>query len=93
MPQGWQWRLPTGGMFFWLQGPAGVDTTALLPRAVKAGVAYVPGGAFQVPDADGQPVRASTLRLSFVTLSPQQIDQAVQRLAAVLPAGQGDTLE
>jgi 2-aminoadipate transaminase len=93
MPQGWHWRVPSGGMFFWLQGPAGVDTMAWLPQAVQAGVAFVPGGAFEVPDANGQPVHASTMRLSFVTLSPEQIDLAVQRLATTLSAGRGDTLE
>jgi 2-aminoadipate transaminase len=84
LPEGWQWQVPQGGMFFWLQGPAGVDTTALLPRAVQAGVAFVPGGAFHVPHASGEVVCTNTLRLSFVTLSPRQIDEAVRRLAPCL---------
>lgn len=84
LPEGWHWQVPEGGMFFWLQGPPGVDTTALLPRAVQAGVAFVPGGAFHLPQVSGQPVQTNTLRLSFVTLSPAQIEQAVQRLANCL---------
>jgi 2-aminoadipate transaminase len=84
MPDGWHWQVPQGGMFFWLQGPAGVDTTALLPRAVQAGVAFVPGGAFHVPQASGQAVQTNTMRLSFVTLSPAQIESAVQRLVSCL---------
>src|SRR5690606_2197756 len=34
MPRGCRWVTPRGGMFFWLELPAGVDTLALLPRAV-----------------------------------------------------------
>jgi 2-aminoadipate transaminase len=56
-------RVPVGGMFFWVELPAGLDATALLPQAVDAGVAYVPGAPFF---ADG--AHANTLRLSFVTV-------------------------
>ena len=35
-----------GGMFFWVELPEGVDATALLPKAVERGVAFVPGAAF-----------------------------------------------
>jgi 2-aminoadipate transaminase len=56
------WVRPTGGMFFWLELREGIDATALLPRAVQAGMAYVPGAAFYA-----QAARANTLRLSFVT--------------------------
>jgi 2-aminoadipate transaminase len=86
LPEGWHWHVPQGGMFFWLQGPEGVDTSALLPQAVAAGVAFVPGGAFHVPQTSGLAVHTNTLRLSFVTLSPAQIDEAVQRLARCLRA-------
>jgi 2-aminoadipate transaminase len=51
---------------------------------VQAGVAFVPGGAFHVPHASGEAVHTNTLRLSFVTLSPRQIDEAVRRLASCL---------
>jgi 2-aminoadipate transaminase len=74
-----QWIKPMGGMFFWLELRAGLDATALLPRAVDAGMAYVPGAAFYA-----QSPRANTLRLSFVTVSPPQIDAGVSTLAQVL---------
>jgi 2-aminoadipate transaminase len=38
--------VPVGGMFFWVELPAHLDATALLPQAVDAGMAYVPGAAF-----------------------------------------------
>jgi len=79
MPEGTTWQRPQGGMFFWLRLPAGCDALALLPRAVEAGIAYVPGAAFYAHAAD-----ARTLRLSFVTLSPDDIANGVATLGMVL---------
>lgn len=79
MPVGVRWNRPAGGMFLWLELPAGLDAGVLLPRAVERGVAYVPGAPFFA----GAP-RANTLRLSFVTVEPEVIGQAVQALAGVL---------
>ena len=81
MPAGCEWRKPSGGMFFWMRLPAGCDAMALLPKAVEAGVAYVPGAAFYADHPDMR-----TLRLSFVTLSPADIADAVQRLGNVIKA-------
>jgi 2-aminoadipate transaminase len=74
-----QWAPPLGGMFFWLTLPTGLDATALLPLALQAGVAFVPGSPFF---ANGG--HTNTLRLSFVTATPAQIDSGVAALAAVL---------
>ena len=76
---------PQGGMFLWgrLTAP-GADTEVLLPRALAAGVAFVPGPAFAVPG--GTPLRDG-LRLSYATLRPADLDEAARRLAAVLQAG------
>ena len=79
LPAGCRFNVPAGGMFFWVELPEALDTVALLPRAVEAGMAYVPGAPFYC-----HAPRANTLRLSFVTLSPAQIDQAVAALAGVL---------
>jgi 2-aminoadipate transaminase len=70
-------RVPDGGMFVWLQALDGTDTDALLDRAVDRGVAFVPGSAFTLDDAP-----STTARLSFATLGPPQLAQAVGRLAA-----------
>lgn len=74
-------RPPAGGMFCWLDLGSGVDTTALLPAALAAGVAFVPGAAFS-------PTRGSStaLRLTFATAGPDALDEGVARLASVLPA-------
>jgi 2-aminoadipate transaminase len=81
MPAGCEWKKPSGGMFFWLRLPAGCDAMALLPKAVEAGVAFVPGAAFYADHPDTR-----TMRLSFVTLSPADIADAVQRLGNVVKA-------
>jgi 2-aminoadipate transaminase len=71
---------PAGGMFLWARvRPPGVDTEALLPRAIDHGVAYVPGSAFSVE----RPHRSS-LRLSFATVPPEELAEGARRLAAVV---------
>ena len=79
MPPGCHWKAPVGGMFFWIECPAHIDTTALLPKAVEAGMAYVPGSTFYPHGGHVQ-----TLRLSFVTVPPERIAQGVMALAKVL---------
>jgi 2-aminoadipate transaminase len=81
MPPGCHWQVPVGGMFFWLTLPGHIDATALLPAAVDAGMAFVPGTAF-FPQGG----HANTLRLSFVTAAPAQIETAVAALGRVLAA-------
>ena len=76
---GCRWQRPAGGMFFWIELPEGIDAAALLPRAVDAGVAYVPGAAFYAAAP-----RANTLRLSFATVAPSRIDAGIEALARVL---------
>ena len=46
LPSGCTYTVPAGGMFFWVELPEGLDATALLPQAVEAGMAYVPGAPF-----------------------------------------------
>jgi len=79
MPAGCRWTVPSGGMFFWVELPEGLDAVALLPKAVERGMAYVPGGAFFASDP-----KQNTLRLSFVTVSPAQIERGVVLLAQTL---------
>src|SRR3954453_12529409 len=46
MPPTARWNVPTGGFYVWLTLPDGLDAKAMLPRAVTARVAFVPGTAF-----------------------------------------------
>ncbi len=79
LPPGCRWTPPRGGMFFWVELPAGIDAAALLPAALDAGVAFVPGAAFY---ADAP--RAHALRLSFVTVDATTIERGVAAVATVL---------
>lgn len=79
MPPGTTWTHPEGGFFVWVTLPEGLDSQALLARAVSARVAYVPGTAFY---ADGFGSR--NMRLSFCFPTPERILEGTRRLGQVL---------
>ena len=79
MPEGTTWTIPAGGFYSWLTLPNGLDATAMLPRAIAALVAYVPGTGFYV---DGQ--GRQNLRLSYCYPEPDRIREGVRRLATVV---------
>ena len=81
MPKGVSWTVPKGGFYTWLTLPQGVDATAMLPKAVDALVAYVPGTGFF---ANG--LGKENLRLSYCYPTPERIKEGVKRLASVLEA-------
>jgi 2-aminoadipate transaminase len=79
MPAGCEWTTPDGGFFVWMTVPEGIDTKAMLPRAVTARVAYVSGTGFY---ADG--LGSRQMRLSFCYPTPERIREGVRRLAGVM---------
>ena len=79
MPEGTHWTVPGGGFYSWVTLPEGLDSTAMLPRAIAALVAYVPGTGFF---ADGQ--GRQSLRLSYCYPEPDRIREGVRRLAGVM---------
>jgi DNA-binding transcriptional MocR family regulator len=79
MPAGTTWTVPGGGFFVWVTLPPGIDSQAMLPRAVTARVAYVPGTAFY---ADGFGSRH--MRLSYCFPTPERIREGTRRLGEVL---------
>ena len=70
-------RLWEGGMFLWLRLPRGLTAARLFPAALERHVAFVPGAPFYAGAPDDR-----TLRLSFVTVTPEQIDTGIAALAA-----------
>ena len=78
-PLACRWQMPGGGMFFWVELPADIDSEALLVKAVARGVAFVPGAPFFAGAAC-----ANTLRLSFVTVGADLIERGVAALADAL---------
>ena len=79
MPEGTQWTVPQGGFYSWVTLPEGLDSRAMLPRAVAALVAYVPGTGFFV-DGSG----TEYMRLSYCYPEPERIREGVRRLAGVI---------
>src|SRR4051812_22100132 len=75
LPPGSVHNRPEGGMFVWARLPDGWDAEDLLARALQHDVAFVPG----YPFFAGSPDRA-TLRLSFTTHSPDEIQEGLARL-------------
>jgi DNA-binding transcriptional MocR family regulator len=79
MPPGVSWTRPQGGLFVWVRLPEGTDGAALLQRAVAAGVAFVPGGAFFF---DGS--ARNTMRLSFSLAGEAEIEEGIARLGRLV---------
>jgi 2-aminoadipate transaminase len=79
MPPGTTWTHPTGGFYVWVTLPGELDSKVLLPRAVTARVAFVPGTAF-FADGTGR----QHLRLSYCYPDPDRIREGVRRLSTVL---------
>jgi DNA-binding transcriptional MocR family regulator len=73
------WSLPSGGMFLWLKFANEIDTRHLLERSIREiRVAFVPGSAFYPRDAP-----TNFARLSFSSVSPDQIHEGIRRLMAL----------
>ncbi|SDL52661.1 DNA-binding transcriptional regulator, MocR family, contains an aminotransferase domain [Nonomuraea maritima] len=79
MPPEVTWTRPAGGFFVWATLPEGLDSKAILPRAVAERVAFVPGTGFF---SDGSGSRH--MRLSFCYPEPDRIREGVRRLASVI---------
>lgn len=80
MPEGVTWTRPTGGFFIWLTLPEHIDTQALLPAAIDAGLIYIPGPAFYAEEGRGR----NELRLSFSQESEEKLYEAARRLGRLL---------
>ena len=78
-PAAAKWTKPGGGFYVWVTLPPEIDTTALMPKAIVAKVAYVPGTAFY---ADG--FGSWSLRLSYCYPTPERIRDGVKALGGVI---------
>jgi DNA-binding transcriptional MocR family regulator len=73
------WTKPGGGFYVWVNLPPEIDTKALMPKAIVAKVAYVPGNAFY---ADG--LGSWAMRLSYCHPTPERIREGVKALGGVI---------
>lgn len=73
------WTKPGGGFYVWVNLPPEIDTKLMVPKAIVAKVAYVPGTAFY---ADG--FGSWAMRLSYCHPTPERIREGVKALAGVV---------
>ena len=76
MPAHVRWNAPDGGMFLWATAGTGIDTEALLERATRDEVVFVPGRPFY-PNKDS----GDAMRLNFSAMTPDRIAEGIGRLA------------
>lgn len=71
---------PDGGIFIWVTLPEGINTSALLKKAIDKKVAFVPGNSFMV-DAS---LPSNCFRLNFTTMSNDKIEEGIKILGELL---------
>jgi DNA-binding transcriptional MocR family regulator len=79
------WDKPSGGLFFWLTLHRSIDTRQLLPLAIEAGVAFMPGEPFHPVPVAG----SGMLRLNFSHASETEADAGLGKLADLVRAFSG----
>lgn len=78
-PSSATWTKPGGGFYVWVNLPPEIDTKLMVPKAIVAKVAYVPGTAFY---ADG--FGSWAMRLSYCHPTPDRIREGVKALGGVV---------
>ncbi|MDQ2622417.1 MAG: PLP-dependent aminotransferase family protein [Actinomycetota bacterium] len=68
--------VPGGGYFLWADLGEGFDTVALAKKAKEAGAPFIPGTDFML---DGG---WTSLRFSFASVLPEQMDEGIARIAS-----------
>ena len=79
---GWSWERPSGGFYFWLRGPSGLDVgieSAFCQARLESRVLYVPG---DLCIAESKP--RNFIRLSFGSLDGENFEEAIRRLAGTV---------
>ena len=77
--------IPDGGFFVSVMLPEEANTDNLVGRAKDVGLVLTPGSAFFADPDDGDAVPGDRfVRLPFCAVTPEQIDEGVQRLARLV---------
>ena len=79
-PDVFTWSAPDGGMFVWVEGPAGMDMEAVNRKALSRNTAFVPGTFFFARPGDGR----ETMRLNFTMADEATLTRAIKILGEVL---------
>ncbi|MDD0840888.1 PLP-dependent aminotransferase family protein [Curvibacter sp. HBC61] len=78
-PAGTQATRPEGGYLLWVALPGDIDTRALLPQALEAGVSLMPGALFSADQRF-----AHCLRLNYGAVGPDGLRDALARLGRLI---------
>ncbi len=73
------WSRPAGGLYVWLQMPAGTDLQNVLPKALDAEVGFKLGTGFAPDGISGK----NCARLCFGYNTPGEIQEGIVKLAEV----------
>lgn len=85
-PRIFNWSRPEGGMYVWVKGSKSFDAKAIYQKAIKRGVAFVPGEFFFVDQSKGK----NTMRLNFTNVNENDNKKGIRILGSLLselPAG------
>jgi DNA-binding transcriptional MocR family regulator len=74
-----RWRVPPGGLFFWVELADGSDSAALWRRALDAGVLFTPGAHFLAESGT-----SAGLRLNFSLAEPEAAERGLAILGALV---------
>jgi len=83
-----EWRIPAGGLFFWLRLKLPTDTRLLLSPALERSVAFMPGEPFF---ADSRGPRGF-LRLNFSHASKNDARRGLRELAELVRSSRMDSV-
>jgi DNA-binding transcriptional MocR family regulator len=78
-PEEASWSRPAGGLFLWVTLPPELDAPDLPLAAQRLGVRYGNGEVFH-----SNPAGRHTMRLSYSTASPRQIESGVATLGSLI---------
>lgn len=74
------WTEPEGGLFIWAALPEYIDTGDLLAKALREGVAFVPGQAAYVDESRGR----NSMRLNFSGVGDDEIREGIRRIGKAI---------
>ena len=78
-PDGVTFTRPHGGLFAWVELPAGINARDVLVASLKQNVAFVPGGSF-FPNGGHE----NTFRINFSNMTEERIVEGLTRLGRIL---------
>lgn len=73
------WCTPPGGLFFWVTLRGGIDSQALLARALERNLVFTPGSHFMVDGGAN-----SSMRLNFSLAAPDVAERGLQILGKLI---------